>query len=190
VEPVLRVPNLTTAGGRGGLFELVDAARAGWRAAFVVFASILAGCSGAGLIPFGDGPHSMSPARLDSIVAQASKANHVDPRLVKAVINVESGGDPSAVSSAGAMGLMQLMPGTALTYGVSNPWDPQQNVAGGAKKLSDLLREYNGNIALALAAYNAGSGAVARYKGIPPYAETGAYVSNVLSQYRVAGSRR
>ena len=168
---------------------MVDA-RSGWRAAFVVLASVLVGCSGAGLIPFGEGPHSMSSARLDRIVAQASKMNHVDPRLVKAVISVESGGDPSAVSSAGAMGLMQLMPGTALTYGVLNPWDPQQNVAGGARHLSDLLREYNGDLALALAAYNAGSGAVARYKGIPPYAETSAYVSSVLSQYRVTAARR
>ena len=125
----------------------------------------------------------MSPLRLNKIVALQAKANHVDPRLVRAVIRVESGGDPSAVSTAGAMGLMQLMPGTASAYGVLNPWDPEQNVAGGTRHLRDLLLEYNGNISLALAAYNAGSGAVARYKGIPPYAETGAYVSDVLTLY-------
>ena len=169
---------------------MVTAARSSWRAAFVVFASILAGCSGAGLIPLGEGPHSMPQARLDRIVAEASKDNHVDARLLKAIISVESGGDPSAVSSAGAMGLMQLMPGTALSYGVLNPWDPAQNVAGGARHFSDLLRDYHGDISLALAAYNAGAGAVARYKGIPPYAETSAYVSSVLIQYRAAGSRR
>ncbi|MBV8282404.1 MAG: lytic transglycosylase domain-containing protein [Candidatus Eremiobacteraeota bacterium] len=131
----------------------------------------------------------MSSQRLASIVSQQSKANHVDPKLVKAVIAVESGGDPSAVSTAGAMGLMQLMPGTARAYGVANPWDPEQNVAGGAKALSELLREYNGNISLALAAYNAGSGAVAHYKGIPPYAETGAYVNSVLSLYNAPARR-
>jgi soluble lytic murein transglycosylase-like protein len=125
----------------------------------------------------------MASQRLNTIVSQQSKANHVDPNLVKAVIRIESGGDPSAISTAGAMGLMQLMPGTARSLGVSNPWDPEQNVAGGAKHLSDLLREYRGNVPLALAAYNAGSGAVAKYKGIPPYAETGAYVNSVLSVY-------
>jgi soluble lytic murein transglycosylase-like protein len=119
-----------------------------------------------------------------------AKANHVDPRLVRAVIRVESGGDPSAISTAGAMGLMQLMPGTAAAYGVLNPWDPEQNVAAGTHHLSDLLREYNGDVALALAAYNAGSGAVARYKGIPPYAETGAYVSSVLTLYRPPAARK
>ena len=173
-----------------GVYDVVQAGRAGWRAAFVVLASLLAACSGAGLYPIGDGPHRLTQARLDRIVAQASKANHVDPRLVKAVISVESGGDPSAISYAGAMGLMQLMPATARSYGVTNPWDPQQNVAGGARHLSDLLHEYDGKLALALAAYNAGTGAVAWYKGIPPYAETSAYVSSVLSQYRVAASRR
>lgn len=160
------------------------------RTALVIAAAVLAGCSGGGFLPFGEGPHSMAAQRLDRIVSQQAKANHIDPSLVKAVIRVESGGDPSAVSSAGAMGLMQLMPGTAQAYGVANPWDPEQNVAGGAKKLSDLLREYDGNVSLALAAYNAGSGAVARYKGIPPYAETGAYVNSVLSLYHAPATHK
>jgi soluble lytic murein transglycosylase-like protein len=132
----------------------------------------------------------MAAQRLNSIVSVQSKANHVDPNLVRAVIRIESGGDPSAISTAGAMGLMQLMPGTARALGVSNPWDPEQNVAGGAKHLSDLLREYRGNVPLALAAYNAGSGAVAKYKGIPPYAETGAYVNSVLSVYHAPDTRK
>ncbi len=169
---------------------MADAQRAFWRTAPVVAAAVLAGCSGGGFLPFGQGPHSMAQQRLDTIVSQQAKANHVDPNLVKAVIRVESGGDPSAVSTAGAMGLMQLMPGTARAYGVADPWDPEQNVAGGAKHLSDLLREYNGNIPLALAAYNAGSGAVAHYKGIPPYAETDAYVSSVLSLYHAPAAHK
>ena len=168
----------------------MDAGRAFWRTAFVCGAAVLAGCSGGGILPFGDGPHSMSPGQLNSIIALQSKANHVDPQLVRAVIRVESGGDPSAVSTAGAMGLMQLMPGTARAYGVLNPWDPSQNVAGGARALSVLLREYHGNLALTLAAYNAGSGAVAHYKGVPPYAETDAYINNVLSIYHAPAATK
>lgn len=169
---------------------MVDAFRAYWRTAPVVLAAVLAGCSGGGLFPFSEGPHSMAPQRLNRIVTAQAKANHIDPQLVRAVIRVESGGDPSAVSTAGAMGLMQLMPGTARAYGVLNPWDPEQNVAAGARHLSDLLREYNGDISLALAAYNAGSGAVARYKGIPPYAETGAYVNSVLTLYHAPATHK
>jgi soluble lytic murein transglycosylase-like protein len=170
---------------------LADAASgAFWRTALVSLAAVLAGCSGGGFLPFGEGPHSMPQRQLDTIVAAQSKANHVDPQLVKAVIRVESAGDPSAVSSAGAMGLMQLMPATARSYSVLDPWDPQQNVAGGAKHLSDLLREYHGDVALALAAYNAGSGAVARYKGIPPYAETAAYVNSVLTLYHAPAAHK
>jgi soluble lytic murein transglycosylase-like protein len=169
---------------------LVDATRAFLRTAPVIAAAVLAGCSGGGFLPFGEGPHSIAAQRLDRIVSLQAKANHVDPELVKAVIRVESGDDPSAVSTAGAMGLMQLMPGTARTYGVLNPWDPEQNVAGGAKHLSVLIREYGGNVSLALAAYNAGSGAVARYKGIPPYAETGAYVNSVLSLYHAPDTHK
>lgn len=147
-------------------------------------ASAVAGCSGGGFLPFGDGPHFIAPGALDAIVTRQSSEHGVPPALVRAVIHQESGEDPSAISEAGAMGLMQLMPGTADAYGVSDPYDPEQNVAGGTALLADLLRQYHGNVKLALAAYNAGSGAVAKYGGIPPYAETRAYVSSVTSLYR------
>jgi soluble lytic murein transglycosylase-like protein len=138
---------------------------------------------------FNDGPHYISPDRLDSIVAQQARVHEVPAQLVRAVITQESGGDPSAISSAGAMGLMQLMPGTAAAYGVENPFDPQQNVSGGAAYLHDLLGRYHGNVTLALAAYNAGSAAVAKYRGIPPYAETRGYVRSVTALYHAATRR-
>jgi soluble lytic murein transglycosylase-like protein len=147
----------------------------------------LAGCSGGML--FGDGPHAMSDSRLNSIIADQSSAHNVSPLLVRAVITQESGGDPSAISSAGAMGLMQLMPGTAQAYGVDNPFDPYENVAGGTAYLHDLLQRYHGNVSLALAAYNAGSGAVEKYRGIPPYAETRGYVENVTALYHAASTK-
>jgi len=152
-------------------------------AASLVAAAAVAGCSGGGFLPFGDGPHSMPQGELSQIVALQSRDYHVPAPLIRAVIHQESGADPSAISTAGAMGLMQLMPGTARAYGVDNPFDPAQNVAGGAAYLSDLLRRYHGDVKLALAAYNAGSGAVAKYGGVPPYAETQNYVRSILSIY-------
>lgn len=128
----------------------------------------------------------MDVARLNSIVEAQSRVYNVPPSLVHAVIAQESGGDPSAISSAGAMGLMQLMPGTASAYGVTNPFDPNENVAGGVAYLHDLLQRYHGNLSLALAAYNAGSGAVAKYGGVPPYAETRGYVNSVTAIYHNA----
>ncbi|HYK52253.1 MAG TPA: lytic transglycosylase domain-containing protein [Candidatus Eremiobacteraceae bacterium] len=154
----------------------------------IIFATAAAGCSGGGFLPFGDGPHSIAPAILNSIISEQSAEHGVSPDLVRAVIHQESGEDPSAISSAGAMGLMQLMPGTADAYGVNDPFDPEQNVAGGTALLADLLRQYHGNVRLALAAYNAGSGAVAKYHGIPPFAETQAYVRDVTSLYRASTS--
>ena len=150
----------------------------------IAVAAAAAGCSGDGFLPFPDGPHYIAPSVLNAIVNRQSAEHGVSPALVRAVIDQESGGDPSAVSSAGAMGLMQLMPGTAQAYGIADPFDPEENVAGGTALLADLLRQYHGDVKLALAAYNAGSGAVARYRGIPPYAETQAYVRNVTSMYR------
>jgi soluble lytic murein transglycosylase-like protein len=149
-------------------------------------AMAVAGCSSVGLLPYSEGPHQIAPQMLNAIIARQSSTYGVPRALVNAVIDQESGGDPSAISEAGAMGLMQLMPGTAQAYGVSDPFDPEQNVAGGTALLADLLRQYHGNVGLALAAYNAGSGAVAKYGGIPPYAETQAYVKNVSALYRAA----
>src|ERR1700687_1214513 len=116
----------------------------------ILFASVVAGCSGGGFLPFGDGPHYIAPTALNAIVARQSAQRGVSPALVRAVIHQESGEDPSAISGAGAMGLMQLMPGTADAYGISDPFDPEENVAGGTALLADLLKQYHGNVKLAL----------------------------------------
>lgn len=155
--------------------------RALWLSVVLAFAG-LSGCSGGGFMP--GGPHAMPASQLQSIVRTYSSANSVDPRLVASVIDAESHGDPSAVSRVGAEGLMQLMPGTASMYGVGNPFDPNQNVDGGTRYLRDLLKRYKGNVRLAVAAYNAGPGAVDAAHGIPPYAETRAYVDRVVAGIR------
>jgi hypothetical protein len=107
----------------------------------------------------------------------------LSPNLVKSVIKQESGFDPNAKSAVGAEGLMQLMPGTARDMGVFNSWNPYQNVKGGVKYLAQMLSRFDGNVQKALAAYNAGPEAVAKYKGIPPYSETKNYVSTIMKDY-------
>jgi len=118
----------------------------------------------------------------DPYIEMVARDNGVDPSLVKAVALVESGFNPKATSAKGARGLMQLMPATAKQYGVSNLHDPYQNLSAGAKHLRELLDQYDGNVTLALAAYNAGSGAVKRYGGVPAYAETQDYVKKVQTK--------
>lgn len=115
-------------------------------------------------------------------ILEAAKENNLDPKLVSAVIEQESGFNPNAVSSAGAMGLMQLMPETARTLGVKNPFDAHENIRGGAKYLSSLLNAYQGNVVLALSAYNAGPKNVEKYKGVPPFSETKNYIKGVLDK--------
>jgi soluble lytic murein transglycosylase-like protein len=118
----------------------------------------------------------------DDIVKMSQKYG-VDPLLVDAVIRQESGYQPSVVSRSGAIGLMQLMPKTAAGLGVENPYDPIQNMEGGVKYLAQQLQRFGGNVSLALAAYNAGPNAVAKYGNIPPYAETQNYVRKILKNY-------
>lgn len=124
-------------------------------------------------------------ARYDKVVEDAARAHGVDSALLHAVIAVESGYDPKAVSKKGAAGLMQLMPATAKRYGVADAFDPVQNVSGGAKYLRDLLDLFDSDTRLALAAFNAGEHAVMKYgRRIPPYRETLRYVPKVLDHYR------
>ena len=118
------------------------------------------------------------------LIAQAAARHNLDPHLVHAVISAESAYNPRATSHAGAMGLMQLMPATAERFGVGNAYDPAANIQGGTRYLRWLLNYFKGNINLALAGYNAGEGAVVKYKyQIPPYKETQTYVSRVLQYY-------
>ena len=125
-----------------------------------------------------------SPENLEEYFKEASETYGVDINLLKAIARQESNFNPSATSSAGAMGVMQLMPSTAKGLGVTNAYDAQQNIMGGAKLMAQNLKKYNGDVSLALAAYNAGGGNVDKYGGIPPFKETQYYVKKVLGYYQ------
>jgi soluble lytic murein transglycosylase-like protein len=127
---------------------------------------------------------SFAQPNIDGAIDQAAERHHVDPNLVRAVIKVESNFNPNAVSSKGAMGLMQLMPQTARQLNVSNPFDPEENVDAGVRHLKQLMDNYGGDIRLSLAAYNAGEGAVQRSAGVPHYAETRNYVKRITNLYQ------
>jgi hypothetical protein len=120
---------------------------------------------------------------LDWIIFRVGEKAGVDPRFIHAVIKQESKYDPRAVSHAGAQGLMQMMPATAKRFGLKDPFDATANVEAGTKYLQWLLERFDGDVSLALAGYNAGEGAVDKYKGVPPYSETQNYVKKIVSDY-------
>ena len=120
---------------------------------------------------------------IDAAIDKAASHHGVDANLVRALVKVESNFNPKAVSPKGAMGLMQLMPATARSLSVKDPFDPQQNVDAGVRHLRQLLNNYGGDVKLSLAAYNAGAGAVKRNRGIPPYTETRNYVRRITELY-------
>lgn len=125
-----------------------------------------------------DGLHA--PSDLEAAFQEASGTYGIPSQILKAVAKAESGFDPQARSHCGAMGIMQLMPATARSLGVTDPWDGRQNILGGSKYLCDMLHKYDGNLKLALAAYNAGSGNVDKYGGVPPFDETRNYVNTIF----------
>jgi soluble lytic murein transglycosylase-like protein len=151
------------------------------------FARALASVQPGRIAPAG-GASAGTPASFEPLIEQAAAREQLDPAIVRSVIQHESGFDPSATSPAGAQGLMQLMPATAEGLGVTDPYDPAQSIDGGTHLLRQLLDRYGGDLTRALAAYNAGPGAVDRYGGVPPYAETQAYVRNVISTYAQASA--
>ena len=127
-----------------------------------------------------------SSTSLDAYVEEAAEKYNVDVKLLKAIAHAESNFNPNATSSSGAMGVMQLMPSTAKSLGITDAYNAYDNIMGGAKVIAEHLANYNGDVSLALAAYNAGSGNVAKYGGVPPFTETQNYIKKVLAYYEGA----
>jgi len=128
-------------------------------------------------------PAKLTPLELHEMLAQAGQQHNIDADLLASIVMAESGGQTKAVSRTGAKGLMQLMPGTAREMNVADSFAPRQNIAGGSQYLDAMLTRYHDDLALAVAAYNAGPGAVDRYHGVPPYRETRMYVARVIREF-------
>ena len=170
-KPVPSVSSSTMRAARQAALEVNDVQA---RRALLTSQPVVPGSPAADVTP---------PESVDKVIEAAAQRHGVDPNLVRAVVKVESNFNPHAVSSKGAMGLMQLMPSTAKSLSVGNAFDPRQNVDAGVRHLKTLLDDYNGNLELSLAAYNAGRGAVSRNGGIPPYRETRDYVKKITDLY-------
>ncbi|MFN2449135.1 MAG: lytic transglycosylase domain-containing protein [Candidatus Baltobacteraceae bacterium] len=150
------------------------------------FSGMVSSAMGDGAPPLAptQGPNVIPPPQINTMVDINAGQFGVDPALIKAIMVNESGFDSNATSKTGAQGLMQLEPETAAGLGVDNAYDPAQNISGGTRYIRSLLERFHGDLRLAIAAYNAGPGAVEKYGGVPPYAETQNYVQNVLASYR------
>ncbi len=142
--------------------------------------------------PFGTGSSIkslISPEMLQPMIERAAKEQGLDPNLLDSLVQAESNYDPGAISRTRAMGLTQLMPDTAKELGVIDPFDPAQNLRGGARYLAQMMKRFDGDLVKAVAAYNAGPGAVTKHGGIPPYVETQNYVERVMNLYRAKGPK-
>ena len=189
-QPAAVSVDATTGAGPDGL-PVLDPSRLGGTSFGALVAAALASQGGqpaidADGIAFAQAPNAPAPVasdEIDRLVSANAATWSVDPSLIKAIIANESGFNANATSNVGAQGLMQLMPGTATGLGVTNAYDPAQNVWGGTRYIRGLLDRFGGNMELAVAAYNAGPGAVEKYNGVPPYAETQNYVQNVLASF-------
>jgi soluble lytic murein transglycosylase-like protein len=172
----------STAALNGRTIPAASAASVSAPSTSTVRTPVAASAGAASTNPYAAAYSAGTGASLEALIGGAGKKYGVNENLIRQVIQAESSFNASAVSPAGAMGLMQLMPGTAKSYGVNQPLDPAQNIDAGTHLLKDLLDRYQGNVPLALAAYNAGPGAVDKYHGIPPYQETQAYVNKIVSR--------
>jgi soluble lytic murein transglycosylase-like protein len=180
--PASTLASPTGAQGATGAQGTTGGFASALQAASTADAAGVAGSAAAGYQPAvqGVGSSGESGGEYESLIDQAASRNGLDPAVLHGLIQQESGFDPSATSGAGASGLTQLMPGTASSLGVAEPLNPAESIEGGARYLGQLMTQFGGNTEDALAAYNAGPGAVQQYGGIPPYAETQSYVSKVL----------